>query len=197
MGEVGKDQMVQLLKKAYTLLPANEKKSYYLAKEEMRAPLKTGESQARLLQTFWERLMQVRQLTFKARSRSRDNSGWNGQGRGEVVVTREESTILLFNEKGSWRGGDGGEVNFSNQFRWTLDREAGVIALEHLRRGPDNPTLIFHLAISGNRSLSSVDSHLCEGDSYFGQIHFDRDGLRLSWRVIGPKKNEELDYIYS
>ena len=89
------------------------------------------------------------------------------------------------------------KFEFSNVFRWTLDRSAGVISLEHLRRGADHPVFLFHLAPSSKHSLSSVDSHLCEGDAYFGQVHFDRYSLRLNWRVIGPKKNEEIDYYYS
>lgn len=87
-------------------------------------------------------------------------------------------------------------TGFSNVFRWTLDRKAGVISLEHLRRGLDRPVFLFHLAPSGIQSLSSVDSHLCGDDTYFGQIHFDLYAFRLNWRVIGPKKNEEIDYFY-
>src|SRR4029077_659265 len=113
------------------------------------------------------------------------------------IVTKKEDHTLIFHEKGIWQDKEGTEVNFSNVFRWTFDRHAKVIALEHLRRGPDHPVFLFYLAPSGNHSLSSVDSHLCGGDTYFGQIHFDRYSLRLNWRVIGPKKNEEIDYYYS
>ena len=56
---------------------------------------------------------------------------------------------------------------------------------------------LFHLAPSGKHSLSSVDSHLCGGDVYFGQIQFDRYSLCSNWRVMGPKKNEEIAYYYS
>ena len=71
-----------------------------------------------------------------------------------------------------------------------------MISLERLRRGPDPSVFLFRLALSGKNLLSSVDSHLCEGDTYFGQIHFNRYNLRLNWRVIGPKKNEKIDCFY-
>jgi len=186
-----------LLRKAYTLLPAHEKKDYYVVKEDHLKKSMNPESKIQVLLAFWEKLMNVRQLTFHAKSKSKEDRGWNGKGKGEVVVSREVGNILVFNEKGSWQGKQGKEVSFSNVFRWTLDRYAGVISLEHLRRGPDSPVFLFHLAPTGGHSLSSVDSHLCEGDTYFGQIQFDPHSLRLNWRVIGPKKNEEIDYYYS
>lgn len=189
------NEIEQLLKKAYTLLPANEKKNYYLIKPPLEVTLRN--SPLKILISFWEKLCNVRQLTFNAKTKSKDESGWNGKGKGEVQVTKEGNQVLVFNEKGSWQNKQQEEVNFSNVFRWTLDRQTGMISLEHLRRGLDHPVFLFHLAPSGDHSLSSVDSHICEGDTYFGQIHFDRYALRLNWRVIGPKKNEEIDYYYS
>lgn len=189
-------ELEQLLKKAYTLLPGHIKKDYYIVKEDPMTSI-DHENKAKVLQTFWERLMGVTQLTYHAKSKSEDERGWNGKGQGEVSITKESPRALIFNEKGIWQGKQGPEVGFSNVFRWTLDRNAGIISLEHLRRGPDNPVFLFHLAPTSKQSLSSIDSHLCGGDTYFGQIHFDRYSLRLNWRVIGPKKNEEIDFYYS
>lgn len=183
-----------LLKKAYTLLPPQEKKNYYVIKEDLTA--KNQPNRAQILLAFWEKLKMVKQLSFHSKSKAKVENGLSGRGQGEVISTKEGSNILVFSEKGTWQSAHGNEVNFSNIFRWTLDRNAGVISLEHLRRGPDYPVFLFHLSPTGKHSLSSVDSHLCGEDSYFGQIHFDRYSIRLSWRVIGPKKNEEIDYFY-
>lgn len=190
-------ELEQLLKKAYTLLPAPSKKEYYVVKEGLKTSSAFQENRTQMLLKFWEKLMGVSQLTFHAKTKSKEEKGWNGRGQGEVVIDKESPSQLIFHEKGTWRDKENEEVNFSNIFRWTLDRQAGVISLEHLRRGPEHPVFLFHLAPSGKHSFSSVDSHLCEGDAYFGQMHFDRFHLRLNWRVIGPKKNEEIDYFYS
>lgn len=190
-------ELEQLLKKAYTLLPAHHKKDYYVVKEGYKTSSANQENKVQVLLAFWDKLIGVTQLTFHAKTQSKDEKGWNGKGRGEVIIAKEDSNTLIFNEKGTWQGKQGGEVSFSNIFRWILDRNTGVISLEHLRRGLDHPVFLFHLAPSGKHSLSSVDSHLCEGDTYFGQIHFNHHNLRLNWRVIGPKKNEEIDYFYS
>jgi len=150
-----------------------------------------------VLLTFWEKLISVTQLTFNAKTKSKEEQGWNGRGKGEVTSARQGSNILIFNEKGIWQNKQETTFSFSNVFRWTLDPHAGVISLEHLRLGLDRPVFLFHLAPSGKHSLSSVDSHLCDEDTYSGQIHFDSYRFRLNWRVIGPKKNEEIDYYYS
>lgn len=189
-------ELEQLLRKAYTLLPAHEKKSYYLSKGEYNRSM-NQENKKQTLLTFWDKLSTVKQLSFHAKTKSKENQGWNGKGTGKVTVTKEDGNTLIFHEKGSWQGKQEEEVGFSNVFRWTLDQNACVISLEHLRRGADHPVFLFYLAPSSNHSLSSMDSHLCEGDIYFGQVDFNRYSLRLNWRVIGSKKNEEIDYYYS
>lgn len=188
-------ELEHLLKKAYTLLPAHEKKSYYVSKEE--ADLTSQTNKIQVLLAFWSKLSTVSQLTFLAKTKSKEAGGWNGKGKGEVTIAKSGDNVLLFTEKGVWKGKQGKEVSFSNIFRWTLDRTSCMISLEHLRRGPEHPVFLFHLVPTSQQSLSSVDSHLCDGDTYFGKIHFDRSSLRLNWRVIGPKKNEEIDYFYA
>jgi len=191
------EELEQLLKKAYTLLPSQDKKSYsFLKLEKPQGGLHFSDNTGVLLK-FWERLSRVKQLKFHARTKSKEEGGWNGRGKGEVVVIRDKEEVLIFHEKGTWQGKSGKEMNFSNVFRWTLDSISAMISLEHLRHGLHQPVFLFHLSPSGRHALSSVDSHLCEGDTYFGKIFCDQQCLRLHWRVIGPKKNEEIDYYYT
>jgi DNA-binding transcriptional ArsR family regulator len=191
------EELEQLLKKAYTLLPAHKKKDYYVAKLDPTFNAIHRINPSQILLAFWDKLRQVTKLSFNAKSKSKIELGWAGKGTGDVVVNKENNHVFIYTEKGVWVNKNGDQMNFTNVFRWTLDRYAGVISLEHLRRGADRPVFLFHLAPTNAHSLSSVDSHLCEGDTYFGQIHFDENSLRLNWRVIGPKKNEEIDYYYS
>lgn len=188
------EELEQLLKKAYTLLPPHKKRDYYTAKPDPSAQQKNP---TQTLLAFWGKLQHIKQLSFNALSKSKEELGWTGKGKGEVMISKEGHHVLVYTEKGSWLNKQGEQFSFSNVFRWTLDRHAGVISLEHLRRGVDHPVFLFHLAPSNAHSLSSVDSHLCKDDTYFGHMHFDAHGLCLNWRVIGPKKNEEIDYYYS
>lgn len=185
-----------LLKKAYTLLPPQEKKEYCFIPSRS---MSHERQDAKTLSTIWEKLSQVRSVTFHAKTKSKEEGGWNGKGRGDVLITKggEKKAEVIFTEKGSWKGDEGKEIDFSNIFRWTFDRERQLISLEHLRYGMDNPVFLFHLAPTGNLALTSVDAHLCEGDVYFGHLSCDAHGLRLHFRVIGPKKNEEIDYYYT
>lgn len=179
------EELELFLKKAYTLLPPHEKKQYI----NQRNPLNGKDN---VLLQVWNKLHHVKELVFHSRSKV----GWNGKGRAEVTVTKEAEHVLIFHEKGNWKGENHQETDFSNIFRWTLDKVTGMISLEHLRRGPNHPVFLFHLSPAGQHSLASVDTHLCEGDAYFGQIFCDQQNLRLNWRVIGNKKNEEIDYYY-
>lgn len=190
-------ELESLLKKAYTLLPPQEKKLYSFFKPEkslIKAQILENKG---VLLTFWKRLSSVSRVTFKAKTKSIEETGWNGHGKGEVNVIKEGNHALIFHEKGSWKGESGQEIDFSNIFRWTLDPFAGMISLDHLRRGAQNPVFLFHLVPTTTHLLTSLDSHLCQGDTYFGQLAAEPTCLRLNWRVIGPSKNEEIDYYYS
>lgn len=193
------EELQTLLRKVYTLLPLSEKKRYTFVKPANGTKIDPQEKHKtnEILRAFWSRLSLVTSLSFTAHTRAKEETGWNGKGKAEVIVSSSETSTLLFQEKGTWKDKHGQEMDFSNRFRWTLDLDAGTIALEHLRRGPHHPVFLFHLAPSGENSLESIDSHLCGSDTYLGKVRFDHHGLQLSWRVIGPKKNEEIDCWYA
>jgi len=184
-------ELEQLLKKAYTLLPPQEKKLYSLVPHEI------FEGRYFVLLSFWDRLQTVKQFTRIAKSRSLEDNGWNGKGKGDVLVSKPTDTVLVFQERGSWQTKQGQDISFSNTLRWTLDRSTAMISLEHLRHGQDHPVFLFHLIPTNNNLLASVDSHFCEEDVYLATVPWDRHSIRLNWRVIGPKKNEEMEYSYS
>lgn len=183
-----------LLKRAYSLLTPHEKRRFSYQSTD-KPPIEVNEVQTLL--AIWQRLGRVSHLAFHAKTKSVDGGGWNGQGKGEVSVVHEGEQVLIFYEKGSWKDQNGQDIDFSNVYRWTLDVKTKVISLEHLRRGNNHPVFLFHLALDGPNSLSSIDSHLCNGDAYFGKVISDPQSLRLKWRVIGPKKNEEIETYYS
>ena len=194
------EELGALLRKAYSLLSPQEKKRYYFVKYKSSLRVKEAqfkrEESLEYLLAFWMRLSNVRRLKFYSKSKTNLESGCNGIGKGEVVVIGESDSALLFQEKGSWKGENGQEMAFSNSFRWTLDRVAGMIYLEHLRYGANYPVFLFHLIPSGKNSLESLDSHLCEKDAYFGRVTHDKERVELQWRIIGPKKDEEITYCY-
>lgn len=192
------NELEQLLKKTYTLLTPHEKKLYSFVKEDNNGFQNSVQgSPEEVLKAFWERLACVSQLTLQAKTKSKDPSGWNGKGKGDVQVSREGNTVLIFQEKGFWKNPQGNETNFNNIYRWTLDREKEMISLEHLRFGLNRPVFLFNLAPSGIQGLKSIDAHLCDGDTYFGQLYFNFHCLRFHWRIIGPQKNEEIEYYYT
>lgn len=140
-----------------------------------------------VLLSAWNQLAKIQQLVCHAKS-----TELNRSGKAKVSVTNEESNVFVFHEKGSWSGKQ--EMNFSNKFRWTLDLNAGVISLEHLRYA--SPVFLVNLVPFNDHLLTSLHSHVCKNDIYTGKMHLNKDHIHLHWQVMGPKKNEELDSFY-
>ena len=186
-------ELEQLLKKAYTLLPPQDKKLFSLLQQEAV----TKRVQEPLLLGFWDRLKTVQHLNLHAKSHSKQETGWNGVGKGDVLVIKENETTLVFQERGAWQIREAQEIAFSNTFRWTLDRSAGMISLEHLRLGPEQPTFLLHLIQQTENTLVSLEPHLCNQDVYLATASWDSDAIHLSWRITGPKKNETIECCYT
>jgi hypothetical protein len=193
-----------LLKKAYTYLPIQQKKLYYSPQFSNVAQNKNNSSPAGPLTSraaifgLWEKLRDIKTMTFSAKSKSVSGiSGWNGIGKGNVEVKIEEGNTLIFHERGSWNSEENKRFDFSNVFRWTLKADDGAITLEHLRFGNQNPVFLFSLIPTDSHTLESLESHTCNQDSYFGQLRCDKHFIQFNWRIIGPKKNEEIDYLYT
>ena len=186
------DELKALLKKAFIHLPAEEKRILFSRKSPWRLSTKDQyalqKRTALCLDAFWQRLATVQRVSIQTQL------SW--QAFGEVCVAKEKRDTLLFTEKGRWVNRFPEDMDFSNVLRWSLDRDAGLIALEHLRYGPNRPVFLFHLAPTGPQTLQSIDSHLCRNDCYFGRIEFTAQHIRFFWRIIGPHKNEILHYSY-
>ncbi len=201
------NELEALLRKAYTLLPAPKKKEYYdpeFKQKSVDCSVKTKENLklkphngSGLVIRVWETLSIISKLSFSAASQNGSNSGWNGVGRGEVLCQKQNDHVIVFAENGSWTSREGKEFTFTNTFRWTLDRFQNLITLEHLRFGELNPVFLFHLAQTAEEILESVNSHVCNEDTYLGQVRCLDKFVKLNWRIIGPKKNEEIDYLYT
>jgi hypothetical protein len=111
-------ELEQLLKKAYTLLPPQDKKLFSLVQQETLEK----RVQEPLLLSFWDRLKTVKQMSLHAKPHSKNETGWNGKGKGDVIVAKENETTLVFHERGSWQIHQDQNMTFNNTFRWTLDR---------------------------------------------------------------------------
>lgn len=193
-----RSELEMLLKKVYTHLPTQEKRRYcfiHKPKLELESERTRDRNAKNELLTFWERLKQVKQLTFSAKTRQGDEKNIK-TGKAEVKVVAPSSSTLIFQEKGHWFFDQLPDRAFSNSFRWTLDLSHDLIALEHLRYGLNQPVFLLHLTPTQSALLESIDSHLCAEDTYLGNIVWTQDEILFHWRIIGPQKNDELIYQY-
>ncbi|MBX9924359.1 MAG: winged helix-turn-helix domain-containing protein [Rhabdochlamydiaceae bacterium] len=187
-----------LLKKAYELLPPQEKRRYcffHKPREVFPKELDLESIKTKELILFWERLHHVKQLSFSTRSKILGKQETKN-GLANVTVKKSSNTII-FQEKGYWICNTLPEHTFSNCFRWTLDKYNGYVSLEHLRYGIDHPVFLFHLTPTRPFVLEPVDAHLCREDMYLGNILWNSKQIDFHWRVIGPSKNDYLEYRYT
>lgn len=198
-------ELEALLRKAYSLLPTDEKRDFYdpqlMTTKETFIPFSKIKAHkvdfSRTLNLLWQHLLKVKNLTFSAVSQGSHPSGWNGLGKGEVQVKKINDHSLIFEEKGVWTSIYEQEFAFSNLFRWTQDPFKKVIILEHLRLGIERPVFLFQLTPLNENTLRSVSSYICNEDSYLGQLKFFSEKIEFNWRIVGPKKNEEISYTYT
>lgn len=141
---------------------------------------------------FWNRLLTIRKVNFT--SSSRVQSGWEGTAEGTVEVVCKNNSEILFNEKGHFTTSAGNTLTFRNIFRWTLSNN--YIRLEHLRYGMQHPVYLFDLEPVNGRSWKSVSPHICVRDHYSCSILINYPQLLMQWNIDGPKKKEDIRYIY-
>jgi hypothetical protein len=146
------------------------------------------------LQELWNRLLQVRSLSFIASSSG--TTGWTGTGVGTVEVRKARTEEMTFHEKGSWRPlGSDKDICFPNVYRWT--RAGELRRLEHLRFGEANPVHLFDLAQAGEPEWLPAVPHVCREDFYSAVLIVRADGIVLRWSIDGPRKRELIEYVYS
>lgn len=141
-------------------------------------------------------LGRVRTLRFSAVSQCA--TGWNGRGEGLVDIQRPSPDVVIFQEAGHWQPERRQPVAFSNVYRWSLQAAEPGIRLEHLRRGPLQPVYLLDLLAQSSQDWHCAGPHRCGDDSYElrVQVPGEGHGIRMSWQIHGPKKNEEIEYFY-
>jgi len=141
---------------------------------------------------LWDLLLQVRHLSFVARTAGR--TGWNGRGRGTVEVELAQAA-MTFREQGTWKPENSGRaIRFFNVYRWMLAGE--LLRLEHLRQGEHEPVRLFDLAPAGEQEWRPASPHVCGADCYSAVLLVREDDITLRWSVDGPRKRETIEYRY-
>lgn len=193
-------ELQALLKQGYHHLRLHDQHNYYCSHEKrLQKPPHKQKSAAQLqdpLTLLWERLKQVTSLSFSAQSKQTHPSGWNGTGKASVTIETPTSHCLIFHEKGVWTSADGTQCDFKNSYRWTWVPKKTLISLEHLRHGPENPVFLFELTPISTHQFETLHPFLCRDDTYLATLTRQTDAIAFRWRILGPRKNEEILYIY-
>ncbi len=192
-------ELETLLKKAFFLLPKEEKRKYCFAfKPKLTAKEEASQNllQQKELKHFFKRLSKVETLSIHSETKKGSQVEIK-KGHALVLISSKSPSELVFHEKGSWDLGLMPSLEFTNTFRWTLDSKSSLISLEHLRYGIQKPVFLFHLTSYHSQTLQSIDPHLCNEDTYFAHIDWNKEAIHFNLRIIGPGKNDSLHYLYT
>lgn len=81
-----------------------------------------------------------------------------------------------------------------NVYRWDCGEER--ISLYHERRGPNSAVVLFDLVAEDDITLVNAAVHQCVDDAYSARLTLCEDGFELVWRIVGPRKDENIAYRY-
>ncbi|MFC3291843.1 DUF6314 family protein [Modicisalibacter luteus] len=164
-------------------------------------------AQARILQ-LRRHLSSLVSVSFRSRSGPHSQCHWSGQGNGQIQVAQAEDDSLLIHESGHFQldipapsyehrpvASEPRPIPFRNVFRWRFFEDR--VSLSHERRGAESAVWLFDLvAAPGATDLISHRPHLCIDDHYLAKLAFEPDGFNLTWRITGPRKDEQIHYRY-
>ena len=145
------------------------------------------------IQPLWQQLATVGAFFYSAQPGPRSQTGWAGQGNGQVTLEWHAEDELHFIEQGEFCADGGVPVAMFNRFIWQRNEQG--IRLSHGRRG--ERVFLFELQPQADGCWRSVADHLCINDLYSGQLRPLEQGFELIWRINGPKKDECLVYQYT
>ena len=175
------DSLIQQLHQLYHLQSHEDKKLYYVTPT---LPLTT---QTTTVQIVWQQLKKI--TSFQRHTYIDSKKKWSGSGTVSVSTTLDTLTL---HEEGYWHVST--PIFFSNTFVYTLNQQS--LSLAYKRIDPVNPTFLFHLSADTTQRLSSIQPHVCHHDDYYATLTWNAEMITLNCRILGPKKNETLEYIY-
>jgi hypothetical protein len=148
------------------------------------------------LSAVFSALANVRRVHFSVENKESASIGWQGEGKGDVLLLEKQKNKLVFQERGTWKSGKGAAMKFSNTFCFTRVLNQRQILISHLRYGLDRPTDLVTLK-EKEGVLVSVKPHECGQDSYEATMGFIDTDLYMNWMVQGSHKKAWICYRYS
>ncbi len=141
----------------------------------------------------WPRLGAVRHFRITIETQAGPNPVHTGLGEIRVEPTTNADNLLVWREEGCWTSGPLKGTRFHNLTQWT--RRAGELQLDHLRRGPENPTFLATLHRVGPDRWEASEPHLCGPDCYLPTLLLRESGVQLRWEVRSPTDPYILTFL--
>ncbi|QLE79598.1 hypothetical protein FLM55_07565 [Francisella sp. Scap27] len=141
-------------------------------------------------------LQQIKSFEFISSSKGKSQTGWNGSGNG-TVSTKIKQGCILFKEDGFFKLDiSSQQTKISNEYIWK-QISPNKIKLSHARFGYENTVTLFNLIKISETIWQSEEAHVCVDDLYSAKLEITSNAIKLEWDIVGPKKDECIEYIYS
>ncbi|MED7820251.1 MULTISPECIES: DUF6314 family protein [unclassified Francisella] len=145
--------------------------------------------------SLFSKLAKINYFEFESSSGEKSQTGWNGYAKGSVI-TKVEQDSIYFKEQGYFKLDKASrEAKIENEYIWQKI-DSNRIRLFHARFGYNNLVNLFDLVPKDKDSWHSENQHVCVDDLYSAELSILDKSIELSWKIVGPKKNELIKYMY-
>jgi hypothetical protein len=121
--------------------------------------------------------------------------GTSLHGIGEIDNATPDENSIIFKEKGFWNINRGPRVTFRNAYQWSVLENTLSLARYGYDMSSPNPLVDFEF--SEGPEWLNISPYICGRDTYDATLRWSDKSLQLLWIVIGPKKDQTVEYLYS
>lgn len=140
---------------------------------------------------LWFYLSKIKTFEFNAINAKNSKTDWNGHGSGNVLVTTYQDG-WLFTEQGYYLTSHHKKIKTNNKLHFQHNELD--LKISHLRY--QKPVSLVELRNANNGYWLTINPYLCGQDNYTAELMLTPKGFILNWNIIGPHKNERLNYQY-
>lgn len=141
---------------------------------------------------LWEKFSLCNYFKIQTRSLLLPHKEWNF-GEGYILQTWLSSSSWSIQEKGYWTNLSSRKLNFFNNWHWNIDSSTETVCIRRFRHF--NSPVILSLKHSAGRLISTAP-YICGKDYYYLFIDLGLKKIKYHWKIIGPKKIDEIICLY-
>jgi hypothetical protein len=144
---------------------------------------------------LFSKIAKIKSFEFVSNSGKDSLTGWSGCGNGKITV-KQLNNKIFFKEHGLFKLTNSTKaLEISNEYIWEMISN-NKISLSHARFGYNHLVKLFDLIMVEENLWQSEQEHVCVDDKYSAKLEVSIAYIKLTWKILGPKKDERISYKY-